>query len=316
MRLRLSKIAFVFPGQGSQYVGMGASLCQQYPEANEIFKQANSLLGKDIKSLCLNGPAEKLNWTINTQPAIFVLSCICFRLLERKGIQVTVTAGHSLGEYTALACARAFDITNGLKLVAERARLMEEASQENSGKMVAVLGLDSKSVESIIKSLQDRGVIGIANYNCPGQVVVSGENALVDETKALFEQAGAKRVIELGVSGAFHSSLMEKAATKFRICLEKTHFSEPRIPLVSNYTGESSTKAEELKAALKKQITGAVRWQKSVETMACEGVDYFIELGPGKVIKGLIKRTLPEAKVFNVEDSRTLEETAGFLQGG
>lgn len=316
MTQRLSKIAFVFSGQGSQYVGMGASLCQDYPEANEIFQQASSLLGKDIKSLCLNGPAEKLNWTINTQLATFVLSCICFRLLEGEGIQAGITAGHSLGEYTALVCAGALDITTGLKLVAERACLMEAACQKNEGKMIAVLGLDLKSVEAIIKLLQDKGNIGVANYNCPGQTVVSGETALINEATTLFEQAGAKRVIELGVSGAFHSPLMKEAAEEFNTYLEEAHFSGPKIPIVSNYTGESSTKAKELKAALKKQITGAVKWQESVETMAGEGIDCFVELGPGKVIKGLIKRILPEAKVFNVEDSRTLEETVSFLRGG
>lgn len=308
----MGKLAFVFPGQGSQYVGMGAHLVKDYPLAADIFSLADSILGWSISSLCFNGPTEELSMTINSQPAIFTLSCVYLALLG--GILPDYVAGHSLGEYSAVVASKVLSFADTLKLVRARAELMNEAAQVNPGVMVAVIGLETSTIEELVRENRLAGVIEIANYNCPGQVVISGEERIVDQVGIILKEAGAKRLIKLAVSGAFHSSLVKPAEVKFERVLETFSFRDAELPIVSNYTARPTVNALEIKENLAKQISAPVLWEKSVREMIDLGVDTFVELGPGKVIQGLIKRISPDVSVISVEEAglnRTRRELAG-----
>ncbi len=310
-------IALVFPGQGSQYVGMGLDLYKNYPEIKDLFLQANEILNFDLKELCFNGPIEKLTETINAQPAIFLVSFAAWMLLAKEGIIPEVMAGHSLGEYTALAVADAFNFNDGLKLVMKRAELMQKAATSSTsgkyGEMIAVLGLEEEKVEKVTASLKDEGVITIANYNSPGQIIVSGESKVINESIKFFNEAGAKRVVKLAVSGGFHSPLMKKAENEFGEFLDKALFKKARIPVISNYTAEVSVEPETIKETLRKQITGSVKWQQSVNKML-KMANIFIEVGPGKILSGLVKRISTDCTILNVEDSESLQKTIDFLR--
>ncbi|MDI6689081.1 MAG: ACP S-malonyltransferase [Actinomycetota bacterium] len=308
----IRKIAFIFPGQGSQYVGMGRALVA-FPKVAQFFKEAEKILGRDLSLLCFHGPRQKLVETVNTQPAVFIINFICWFLLNKEGIKPDIVAGHSLGEYSALVAAGVLDFSEALKLVAKRAELMEEASRELPGKMLAVLGMDSTFAADIVGSLRSNGIINIANYNCPGQVVISGEKQMVERAAKLFKEAGAKRVVELEVGGGFHSPLMKKAERRFANHLDAISFKDAKIPVVSNYTARLSTEGEELKDALRKQITGSVLWEQSILQMLKVGIDVFIEVGPGKVLSGLVKRAAPSVKILNVEDAESFRQTIQAL---
>lgn len=308
-------IAVVFPGQGSQYVGMGLELARTHPEAKKLFLLADEILGEEISPLCFQGPIEELSRTIHAQPAIFVIDYVCWSLLAEQGLFPQVVAGHSLGEYTALAAAGVLEFGEALRLVKRRAELMQKAAEENPGKMIAVLGLEVERVVKVVESLKSDGVIAIANYNCPGQVVISGELKTIDKSSKLFEKVGAKRVVELPVSGGFHSPLMESAEREFRKYLEGASFRRANFPVISNYTARPSTAADEIKCALEKQITGSVLWQQSIERML-ERVKIFVEVGPGRVLSGLIKRIASEGKLLNVEDAASFRRTLEELQKG
>lgn len=299
----MGKTVFMFPGQGSQSVGMGKDLFLRYSKTSEIFAAANEILGFDLKDLCLSGPEERLNETRNTQAAMFVVNHIADYLLKEKGVTPDIVMGHSLGEYNALVSAGVVSFEAALWLVKTRADLMHKVASETKGKMIAVLGLDDETVTDIANT---RGVY-VANYNCPGQIVVSGEKDKIDSAVSVFQQAGARKVVELKVSGAFHSPLMRNAAESLDQYLQEAHFKEVSVPVVSNFTGSASTNDQVIKTALKKQMTGPVRWSASVETALEEGATDFIEAGPGRVLAGLVKRIAAEAghgdvMILNVED--------------
>lgn len=313
----MGKLAFVFPGQGSQYVGMGAHLVKDYPLAAEIFNLADSILGRSISSLCFNGPTEELSTTINSQPTIFTLSSVYLALLRE--ILPDYVAGHSLGEYSAVVASKALSFEDTLRLVQVRAKLMNEAAEVNPGAMVAVIGLETSKIEDLLRENQLTGLIEIANYNCPGQVVISGEEGLVDQAGILLKEAGARRLIKLAVSGAFHSSLVKSAEVKFERVLETFSFRNAQLPIVSNYTARPTVDALEIKENLAKQISSAVLWEKSVREMINLGVDTFVELGPGKVLQGLIQRISPDVRIISVEEAglnQTREElvSIGYVQ--
>lgn len=304
-----SKVAFVFPGQGSQWVGMGYDLYQTYPSARKVFERADEVLDFPISRLCFEGPEEELRRTINAQPAIMTVSLACLaavretELDSRFGLPLFV-AGHSLGEYTALAASGVASFSTALRLVRERGRLMEEAAQHQPGGMLAVLGLDSKAVRQVCKVSGAQ----VANINCPGQIVISGDEESVAQALALVQEMGGKaRTLE--VSGAFHSSLMRRAMRRLIRILAALRFHRARVPIVANTTARPVYSPGEVRAELGQQLCHCVQWQKSVEYMADSGVDTFVELGPGQTLASLIRRIKPEAEVMSLRDVPSIEET-------
>jgi [acyl-carrier-protein] S-malonyltransferase len=288
----MSKKAFIFPGQGSQYVGMGKDLYQHYSEAKSIYQQANDILNMDLTRICFEGLEQELKQTDITQPAIFVHSIIIFNLLKLKGIQADAVAGHSLGEYSALVAAGALSFENALRLVKIRGETMQKCTEQKSGTMAAVIGLSGESINQICQSIN--GVVGPANYNSPGQVVISGEISAVREAMETAKEKGAKRTIELTVSGAFHSKLMENAQETLGHALEEICFRTPDIPVYTNVTAKPTSSVEQIKDILKKQLTYPVRWQEIIQNMYADGCSQFFEIGPGKVLQGLNKRILQD----------------------
>jgi [acyl-carrier-protein] S-malonyltransferase len=273
------KIAYIFPGQGSQSVGMGKDLPNQ-----DIFEKANSILGYDLRAICFNGPEEALKQTFNAQPAIFTVSYMDYILKEQKA---DMLAGHSLGEYTALCAAGVFSFEDGVSMVHLRGKLMEEAVPAGTGTMAAVLGMEEELLKSVCKQIGD---VEIANYNCPGQLVISGKTDKVKICCEAITTQHGKKAILLPVSGPFHSSLMKPAADKFAKHLDKIKFNDPKIPVVMNVTADILKSAEQAKELLVKQLYSAVLWQPSVNKMVSAGIEEFVEVGPGKVLTGLIKK--------------------------
>lgn len=294
------KTALIFPGQGSQEVGMGRDLYESYPAAAAVFERADGLLNRNLTEIMFNGPLEKLTETVNTQLALYVMNHVSFVLYKNSGRPADFALGHSLGEYNALVAAEVLDFEDGLALVAERGSLMQEAAARRPGKMLAVLGLADDAVARIVEDASGSGFVSVANYNCPGQVVVSGESAVIDSLKERFAKAGAKKVIELNVSGGFHSPLMAAAADEFKEDLSNVEFKPAVMPVCSNYTGALSQDPEVLLDALKQQMTGSVQWTKSVNAVIEQGVDKFVELGAGRTLSGLVKRIAgPDAVIVN-----------------
>ncbi len=290
-----TKTALVFPGQGSQEIGMGADLVTQYPEAEATFALADEILGFALSNLCFNGPAEALNDTYNTQPALYVMGIALLRILDaafQDELRPAFVAGHSLGEFTALTAAGALSFTDGLRLVRERGRLMNEASQRAPGAMAALLGLEADVVRDLCAqvSQQTGKTLVLANDNCPGQLVISGDRQALDVAIPLAVERGAKRAMPLTVSVASHSPLMKAITADFRAVLDNTPFNAPAVPVIGNVQAASLLSADAIRAELGDQLTSTVRWTESVQTMRAHGIELFIELGPKDVLSGLIKR--------------------------
>ena len=307
----MEKIAFVFPGQGSQKVGMGKDLIEKYTEAKFLLEKANSILKEDkvdISKLCFQGPEEELKNTANAQPAILTISVILFRLIQKYNIKPTVVAGHSLGEYSALVASSSIKFEDAVKLVRKRGEYMQNATPIGTGSMLAIIGLKEVEVIKLCQEVADLGIVEIANYNSPTQIVVSGEIKPLEKLMEIAKARGARKVIPLKVSAPFHSSLMELAKNKLANYLQNIDIRDPEIPLICNVNADYVRNREEVKSALIEQMTHPVKWVDIIKKMNLEGINYFIELGPGKVLGGLIKQILPQAKIFNVFDSISLEE--------
>lgn len=284
----MSKTAFIFPGQGSQYVGMGRDWYEQDPEAKALVDKADSILGFSLSKICFEGPEEELKQTKNTQPAIFLHSMVAAEQCQLN--HADMTAGHSLGEYSALVYAGALSFEDGLKLVRLRGELMEQAGVEQPGTMAAVIGLDPRAIEEVCSAAWTTGIVQAANFNSPGQFVISGSVAGVKKAMELAKERGAKLIKELPVSGAFHSPLMESARTGLKQALDATKIGDARIPIYANVTAKPAQKAMEIRNLLYQQLTSPVRWEGIVQNMIADGASTFVELGPGKVLQGLVKR--------------------------
>jgi [acyl-carrier-protein] S-malonyltransferase len=307
------KLAFLFPGQGAQKVGMGRALAEAFPAARAVFDEADRVLGAPLSRLCWEGPEEELKKTVNTQPALLVHSVAAQRLLESHGIRPSFTAGHSLGEYSACVAAGALDFADALRLVRTRGDLMYRAGLERPGAMAAILGLDGPAVEAACEEASRNGVVKAANYNAPGQVVISGEPAAVDAACESAKARGAKRAIRLEVSGAFHSPLMEPAAQGLAAALDRVELREARVPVVVNVSARPLTSAADLRTALKQQLLGAVRWEQSMRLLQGSGVGAWIEVGTGTVLRGLLRALDRGARSLNVEDPESLAATLAAL---
>lgn len=310
----MSKTAFVFPGQGSQYVGMGSSFIVENKIVEETFAEADQALGFSISKICLEGPEEALRSTSFTQPAILTFSIALERVMKDNGIYPDIVAGHSLGEYSALVSAKVLDFKDAVKLVHIRGKLMEEAFAPGKGTMAAIMGLSAEQVDIVCKDAENIGVVQAANYNCPGQVVIAGTKEAVEKASEIAKKNGAKRIFPLNVSGPFHSSLMEQAAERFTSHLNEVVFKQPHIPVVANYSAKALQSVEEIKSALFLQIANPVLWEQSVRTMLTMGVTTFVEIGPGKVLTGLIKKVSTDVKLLSTDDGETLANSVALLK--
>lgn len=300
----MGKVAFIFPGQGSQFAGMGRDVYEKYPCAREIFENIDKFAGRSISQLCFEGSEEELKQTINSQPAILAVSIALYEAVKAEtGIKPDFVAGHSLGEYSAFYAAGVMELEGLVKLVSKRAELMNSAP---SGSMSAVLGLDEAKIAELVEKASSNGIICAANYNTPEQTVISGEAKAVEAANEIAKQLGAKRVIPLAVSGAFHSPLMQPLSEEFAEHVNNTTINNAQIPVVTNVDAKATVDKAELAPKMVKQMYSSVYWTQSVNAMLAAGVDTFVEIGPGKVLAGMIKKIAMEAKVYNACDAESV----------
>jgi [acyl-carrier-protein] S-malonyltransferase len=304
------KTAFLFPGQGSQYVGMGKALTKELPETRDYFDRASSIIGEDLTALCFEGPEDELRQTRNAQPALFVKSYAAWSRV-RESMSADFVAGHSLGEYSALAAASALSFEDGVRAVRKRGELMWESGLKRPGTMAAVLGLPRAGVAKLCEEASEIGIVQIANLNCPGQVVISGEVAAVERAVELAPEHGAKKAMRLNVSGAFHSALMEDARDELTGFLEDIEIRDAAVPVVANVSARPVTRAAEIRRNLVDQMTSTVEWEDSMRFLLDEGVSEFYEIGAGKVLRGLLRSIDRSARCNSVGPPETLIEVRG-----
>ena len=311
----MKKFAMVFPGQGSQTVGMLAELAGGYPIVQETFKQASEVLGYDLWQLVQEGPAEELNKTWQTQPALLTASVAVYRVWQQKypALKPEVMAGHSLGEYSALVCAGVLDFQDAVKLVELRGKLMQQAVPEGTGAMYAIIGLDNDAIINACKQAEQGEVVSAVNFNSPGQVVIAGAKAAVERAAALCKEAGAKRALPLAVSVPSHCALMKPAADQLSVSLESITLKEAGVSVLNNVDVKNEIEADAIRNALVRQLYSPVRWTETVEKMAQNGVEVLVEIGPGKVLNGLTKRIVDSLQAVSVNDVKSLDSIEEVL---
>lgn len=310
------KLAFLFPGQGAQAVGMGQALAERFPVARHVFETADRALGYRLSEICWKGPAEELKKTVHTQPALLIHSVAAWKLLEAAGVRPAWVAGHSLGEYSACVAAGALEFEDAVRLVQRRGELMYKAGLDRPGTMAAILGLERDQIEDVCARAAAAGVVCPANLNAPGQVVISGERAAVVRACELARGLGAKRVIPLEVSGAFHSPLMESAAAGLTEALAAVSVHDALVPVVANVSAEPVRRGGEIRAALEAQLLGAVRWEDSMRRLVAAGAQGFVEVGAGTVLRGLLRSLDKSIASWNVADPESLQATLDALAAG
>jgi [acyl-carrier-protein] S-malonyltransferase len=304
----LGKVAFLFPGQGSQYPGMGRELAEAFPAARRVFEQGDAALGFSLSRLCFEGPAEELQLTANTQPAILTVSAAAAAVLGEKGLRPDFVAGHSLGEYSALVAAGALRLTDAVQLVRKRGAYMQEAVPVGEGAMAALLGMEGPMVEDVCREASQGEVVSPANFNSPGQVVIAGAVAAVARAVELAKARGAKRAVMLNVSAPFHCALMKAAQDRLAVDLDAAEIADLQVPLVNNADAQLVRSAAEVRNGLKRQVTASVRWEQSMRVLLAKGVTLFVEVGPGKVLSDLMRQIDRRAECLRVEDAATLNE--------
>jgi len=310
----MSKIAFIFPGQGAQYIGMGKELFENIEVCKDIFNIADKELDFELGKLCFEGTIEELNITENTQPAILTTSIAALVALEEHGIKCDVTAGLSLGEYSALVCSGALEFKDAVKLVKKRGKFMQEAVPVGIGTMAAILGLEPDLAKEACSEASTCGIVEVANLNCPGQIVIAGEIAAVERACEIAKQKGAKRAVLLSVSAPFHTSMLKPAAEKLEIELENIELKNIDIPLMTNVNGDYIKSKNDIKSNLKLQVMSSVLWETIIRNMIKDGVDTFVEIGPGKVLSGFVKKIDRKLTMVNVEDMASLNKAVELLK--
>jgi [acyl-carrier-protein] S-malonyltransferase len=311
----MGKVAFMFPGQASQYPGMGKELAEKYPVARAVFDEADKALGFSISKMCFEGTEDELKLTANTQPAILTVSVAAFRVLEDKGITADYVAGHSLGEYSALVAVGSLSFADAVKLVRKRGNYMQDAVAAGQGAMAAIMGLSPAVVQDVCKRAAEGEVCGPANLNSPEQTVISGNASAVKRAVEIASQSGAKRAVILPVSAPFHSALMMPAQEKLAKDLQAIAFADLQLPLVTNVDADTIRTGEEARGALVRQVSMTVRWEESMRALLDEGVNTFVEVGPGRVLTGLMRQIERSVASLNVEDEKSLAATLERIAG-